>query len=394
MPKKLLIFSLAYFPHLVGGAEIAVKEITDRISTNEMEFDMITLYAGKSRYERIGNINVYRVGPHIQIIGNSVPKISYIIKFQYVISAFFKAIFLQHKRKYDLIWSIMASFNGFSALFFKTFYKKIPFLLTLQEGDSLEHIKKSLGIMYPLYLKIFEKANRIQVISNFLADFGKKMGAKCPISVIPNGVNINLFKEKPSTGQMKALIHELGLSPFDTILITTSRLVAKNAIGDIIDSLVYLNDNIKLLIIGTGPQEKLLKDKTKLLKLENRVRFVGFVPNKEIPIYLHISNIFIRPSLSEGFGISFVEAFAAEIPVIATPVGGILDFLEDGKTGVFCKVNNPKSIADSVEKILNNEQLRINIIKSAKDIVKQRYDWDIIANDMKDEIFASLGTKC
>ncbi len=394
MPKRSLIFSLAYFPHLVGGAEIAVKEITDRISTNEIEFDMITLYAGKSRYERIGNINVYRVGSHINIIGNTVPKISYLVKFQYIVFALLKAIILNHKRKYDFIWSIMASFNGFSALFFKTIYKKIPFLLTLQEGDSIEHIKKSVGIMYPLYVKIFKKADSIQAISHFLADFGRSMNANCPISVIPNGVNYDFFKEKPSSGQMKALLHELNLNSFDTILITTSRLVAKNAVGDIIDSLLYLDENIKLLIIGTGPQEKLLKDKTKLLKLENRVRFVGFVPNKEIPIYLHISNIFIRPSLSEGFGISFVEAFASGIPVIATPVGGIVDFLEDRKTGIFCKVNNPKSISDSVGELLNDEVLRTNIIKTAKDIVKQRYDWNIIANDMKNKTFASLYRKC
>jgi len=390
MKKRVLIFSLSYFPYLVGGAEIAVKEITDRVSDNDIVFDMVTLYAGSSRYERIGNVNVYRVGPHIDIVGNSVPRISYFIKFQYVAFAFFKSLILHHKNKYNFIWSIMASFNGFSALFFKIINPKVPFLLTLQEGDSIEHIKKALGIMHPLYLKIFSKANMIQAISYYLADFARKLGAKCQISIVPNGVNYNFFNERPTAGQMKALTHELGFNPFDTILITTSRLVAKNAIGDIIDSLIYLREDIKLLIIGTGPQEKLLKDKTALLKLENRVTFAGFVPNKEIPLYLHISNIFIRPSISEGFGISFVEAFASSIPVIATPVGGIVDFLKDRETGLFTRVNDPKDIADKVEELLNNEELREEIMKSAREMVKERYNWDIITDKMKNEIFASI----
>ncbi|MDP2650982.1 MAG: hypothetical protein Q8O98_00140 [bacterium] len=160
--KKALIFSLAYYPHLVGGAEIAVKEITDRIG--DVEFDMITLYAGKERHERIGNVDVYRVGPKIRIKGNTVPPISYLIKFQYVFFAFMKSIILQKRRQYDFTWSIMASFNAFSALFFKIIHRRIPFLLNLQEGDSVEHIKRALGFMHPLYIQIFKKADYIQVL--------------------------------------------------------------------------------------------------------------------------------------------------------------------------------------------------------------------------------------
>lgn len=389
MKKRGLIFSLAYFPHLVGGAEIAIKEITDRISPEEIEFDMITLFAGNSRYERIGNVNVYRVGPNIEIKGNSVPHISYLIKFQYVLFAFLKALRLNRKNKYDFIWSVMASFNGFSALFFKFLHKDIPFLLTLQEGDSIKHIRKSVGIMYPLYLKIFRKADFIQAISIFLANYGKNLGAKCPITVVPNGVDIKLFSKSPPQGHRSALLDELGLSTFDTIVITTSRLVAKNAVGDIIDSLSYLPPEVKLIIVGTGPQESLLKEKTRLLKLEDRIRFVGFVPHNEIPLYLSISNIFVRPSLSEGLGISFLEAMSAGLPVIATPVGGITDFLIDEKTGLFCEVENPKNLSEKIEILMKNNELRESISKSAREMVAERYEWSEISSKMLD-IFQNL----
>jgi hypothetical protein len=63
-PLKILIFSLAYFPNMVGGAEVAIKEITDRIQSEEIDFSMVTLRYDSSlpKYEKIGNIKIHRIG--------------------------------------------------------------------------------------------------------------------------------------------------------------------------------------------------------------------------------------------------------------------------------------------------------------------------------------------
>lgn len=387
--RKVLIFSVGYYPKLVGGAEVAIKEITDRLG-GAFEFDMLTMYVGDRRFERIGNVNVYRVGPHVPISGSAVPKIPYIYKFGYMIGAFFKSLALHQKRKYDFTWSVIASFNAYVNLFFTWFHPKVPFLLTLQEGDTPEHIKKAttLGILYRLYKEIFRRANRIQAISHYLLKYGRDMGARCEVDIVPNGVNYIFFSKRPEQSQIKAIHHELGINQDDIVLITTSRLVQKNGIADIIDSLTYLSENTKLIILGTGPLEQTLKEKTRLLKLEHRVKFVGFVPHKELPLYLHASNIFVRPSLSEGFGVSFIEAMAAGIPVIATNVGGIGDFLVPGTTGLFCEVGNAKSVADQVNK-LSDDHFRESIIDAAQDMVKTEYDWQIIAARMR-ELFIKL----
>ena len=116
-----------------------------------------------------------------------------------------------------------------------------------------------------------------------------------------------------------------------------------------------------------------------------------------MPKYLKVSDIFIRPSRSEGLGNSFLEAMAAGIPVIATPVGGIPDFLLDPAknpdhepTGYFCEVDNPQSIATQVNKILSDEALRTRIIRNAKKLVTEKYDWSLIAHDMKEKVFDKL----
>ena len=364
--KRILIFSTAFHP-FVGGAEVAVKEITDRMLG--FEFDLITLNLDSQQksVEQIGNVKVYRIG--------TSGKIS---KLLFPFIAFIKAQSLHKKNNYDATWSIMASYSGFAALFFKYYYKKVTFVLTLQEGDPIPYIKRRVKFVYPLFKDIFRKADYIQAISHYLAQFAKDMGARSEVVVIPNGVDVELFSE---------VIHK----PHDgTVLITTSRLVEKNAVGDVIEALTQLPEQVSFLVLGIGELENKLRKQVEYLKLENRVHFIGQVAYENIPAYLAMSDIFIRPSLSEGMGNSFIEAMAARVPVIATNVGGIPDFLKDKETGIFCEVKNPESIARAVTFYLENKELREKIINGAHTLVSGSYDWDLIAKKMKTEIFARV----
>src|SRR3989338_9428218 len=122
MPKKrVLVFSTAYLP-LIGGAEIAVKEITDRLP--DVEFVMVTARLKKElpSVEKLGNVSVHRIGN-----GGSFDKL------RLVFSGWKYALKLG---KFDAIWAIMASYGGFAALRYKKKNPCTPFLLTLQEGDS------------------------------------------------------------------------------------------------------------------------------------------------------------------------------------------------------------------------------------------------------------------
>ena len=106
-----------------------------------------------------------------------------------------------------------------------------------------------------------------------------------------------------------------------------------------------------------------------------------------------MADIFIRPSLAEGLGISFLEAMAAGTPIIATPVGGIVDFLRDGETGLFCEVRNPKSIAEKVKMYLENKELSETIKINAKELIIKNYNWDLITKKME-AIFNKIACHC
>ncbi len=390
MAKRILIFSFVYYPRFIGGAEVAVKEITDRISPDEIEFDLIALRLDKKlpKHERIGNVNIYRIGfaGKRRISADSLPWYLHVNKYLYPFLACIKASRLHTKRKYDAIWGIMANYSGFGALFFKLWHENVPFILTLQEGDPIEYIKKRVGVFFPVFRMIFSRAGRIQVISNHLADFARQMGAKCPVEVVPNGVDVGLFTRQYTEEELEVIRKELEIPPDAPTLITTSRLVVKNAVGDVIKALKYL-PQVFFIILGTGYQEKELKKLADDMGAADRVKFLGYVPHKYMPRYLKASDIFVRPSLSEGMGNSFIEAMAARVPVIATPVGGIVDFLRDKQTGLFCETNSPEDIARKTEIYLRDKNLRDEIVDNAFNMAVKQYDWELIAKNMRERVF-------
>ena len=386
--RRILIFSTTYYPRFVGGAEVAIKEITDRLDQADFEFDMVTVRFDRDlpKVEKIGNINIYRLGwtGKRNVSSTALPFYLSLNKYAFVALGLFKALRLNKTRNYYATWSIMASYNSFAAVLFKLIKPKIPFILTLQEGDPIKFIERRALPLWPLFKLIFRKADYIQTISTFLADWAEKMGAKCPVQVVPNGVDYDLFAKPISSDSRKHLRNALGFDDNDIVLVTTSRLVKKNAVNDIIDSLQYLDPKFKLLIIGNGPNEANIKSQISNLKVDHRVVLKGFIPNQSLPSYLQSSDIFVRPSLSEGLGISFLEAMAAGIPVITTAVGGITDFIRDGETGLVCEVNNPKSIAQKVDKLNKDREAREYIVQNSCTLVKSKYEWGIIVKQINE----------
>jgi glycosyltransferase involved in cell wall biosynthesis len=405
--KRILIFSLAYHP-FIGGAEVAIKEITDRCDPSEFKFDMITLRFDRNlpRVEKVGNVTVHRIGwsvPGAKVSDRSLPWRCKIAKVLFPFSAFFKAVVLDWKNqqgvallvfgkrgKYDMVWAMMANQAGFAALFFKWMYPHIPYVLELQDGRPFGEMKRRRPIvraLWPLYRAIYLKANKIKCISYFIAEQVRMIGYPGPVEVIPNGVDVAKFAQPIPEAQLAALKTRFNKRTGDVFLFTASRLVLSRGVEDVIEALAHLPQNVKFLIAGSGEDRGKLEHIARGLGVSDRVMFAGHVSHDDVPAYFHISDIFVRPSLIEGMGNAFVEAFAAGIPVVATPVGGIPDFLTDEVTGLFCNVQDPKSIARAVERYLDDMVLRSRIVENAKNLVVDKYDWDLIAHNMRENIF-------
>ena len=402
--KRILIFSLTYHP-FVGGAEVALKEITDRLEPSEFAFDMITLRFDSNlpRVEKVGNVTVHRIGfssPGAKVSDRSMPFVCKVAKALFPLTAFCKAIVLRWKnpqgvalRVFDIVWAMMANQAGFAALFFKWTHPKVRYFLELQDGRPFAQMKDRrplLRLVWPMYKQIYLKADMIKCISLFIASEVRQLGFRGSVRVIPNGVDVKKFSAPVQQSKQDELKRRFGKKPGDTFLFTASRLVLSRGVEDVIQALAKLPPNIKFLIAGEGEDREKLEHIARGLEVSERVMFAGYVSHDELPAYLQASDIFVRPSILEGMGNAFSEAFAAGVPVIGTQVGGIPDFLTEGETGLFCKVQDPQSIADAVEWYLDDASLRARVIENAKKLAAEKYDWSLIARDMKEKIFNTL----
>ena len=406
-PKKILIFSLAYFP-FVGGAEVSIDEITKRVSSEHVSFSLICAqYNGAlPRYERIGAVEVYRVG-----WGKKNPTPKDLIRFPwyflskvlYPLLSILKAIQLSRREKFDLWWVVL-SYAGFGVALYRLLGLGKPYILTLQEGDTMEVMMGRARIRPFVWLlkQVFVQATLIHSISRYLGDWAKRMGYEGEVVYIPNGISVSRFVTSSSKEKLERVYTHIMGNKIDKkdakiFLITTSRLVEKNGIDTVIRALPLLASHIHFIILGEGPEEDALKALAKELEVEHRAHFLGNISQEELPAYYQLADIFVRPSRSEGQGISFIEAFGAGLPVIATQVGGIADFLFDRKrnpdtlpTGFAVSPNSPEEIKEQVEYILSHPEEVREVVVRAKELAHTRYNWDTIAKEMEKEVFCKV----
>ena len=388
--KKILIFSLAYYPRHVSGAEAAIKEITDRIDPSDIEFHMLTLRfdAHDLRTEKVGNVIVHRVG-----IGPS-----YLSKILFIPLSVLQGIYFCWKYKIDAVWSMM-TYMLFPIAVMRLVGVRTPYLLTLQDGDPYSKVfgRRFIKPLLPILDYGFRYASLVQAISRSLAEWPRKRGFKGQIELVYNGANPRDIADSVSDAEVEEWKKKVGKKDGIIYLVNTARLEYQKAHNDVIRALLLLPENIHFLIVGGGTDEEMLKNLVSELGLESRVIFVGQVDRTEVTMYRKISDIFVAPSRSEGLGNAFLSAMASRLPVVATQEGGLAEFIFDTKhnpdvpqTAWVVEKDNPQAIARVVLEILENPQKAEEVTTYARDMVVEKFNWDMIATDMRRKVFAKV----
>lgn len=374
----IFVFSTAYEP-FIGGAEVAIAEVAKRLKASYTFFVITARFdSDLAKEETKNNVTVIRVG-----WGSRWDKFLLPLLGPFIVRR------LQKKYSPVAFWAVMASFASGIPYILNLVrpWKKIPIVLTLQEGDPESHLERGrgglIGLSWRAALSSFGAPAAVTAISAYLGELAKSFGYQGSVDVIPNGVDISTFSRDISEEERRKIRHELGLLSEEKIVIHTGRLVHKNGLDTLISAISLLPDeirkNIKVLLVGTGHDEAKLKSLASKLDLREQILFLGHKLYHTLPRYLAISDVFIRPSRSEGMGNSFIEAMAAGIPIIGTAVGGIVDFLHDRETGFVARREDPASIARAITEIFSNVALRRNMVQEGKKIVEECYDWETIA---------------
>lgn len=132
-------------------------------------------------------------------------------------------------------------------------------------------------------------------------------------------------------------------------LLCMARLIPEKGVSLAIKALACLPDHYRLTIAGEGPDYEELLQLTEHYQLEKRVTFLGWVDYEQKHKLFESHSVFLLPSKYDSFGMSFVEAMAFGLPVVALKRQAIPDVVPDGKAGILCAEDNPQKIAQAIE---------------------------------------------
>ena len=130
-----------------------------------------------------------------------------------------------------------------------------------------------------------------------------------------------------------------------------------------------------LLIVGGGSLAKKLKQLAKNLRIEDKIIFTGEVAYREVPKYHNMLDITVFMSHSESFGVSVIEASSCMNPVIVSNVGGLPEIVEDGVTGFVVPSKDIKEVANVLEKLILDKDLRKTLGEAGRKRVEKLYNW-------------------
>ena len=127
--------------------------------------------------------------------------------------------------------------------------------------------------------------------------------------------------------------------------------------------------NCKFVIVGDGPSKKDLEEQAKRLNISDKVIFTGKVPWNEVPKYYNIGDVFVNASITETQGLTFIEAMAAELPIVAKYAPNLSEFIKNGKNGIFVKRNS--DFKNAIINVLNDKKLCETLIKNGNETAKE-----------------------
>ena len=328
-----------------GGAERTIYELCTNLFKRGHTITLISGgWKGCKPMENLQGIEIHRfgknIGPHLVL-----------------------PIFLL-KSHYDLVvddlghavpWISSTILNKYNIVFFHHLHaRSLPGQVNPIMAKFITAIEKCYFLLY--YDKVFVTESTTS--KNDLLTLGIK---EDKIIMIPPGVDQKLF-HPAAKSKYPSMVYFGGMRKYKRPLESLYLL----------KSLTEKLEGLKLFIIGTGPEERSMREFVKKLNLQDFVEFTGRISSEELSYIVASSWLNVHTSVTEGWGFSILEASAAGTPTVAYDVPGVTDAVEDGLNGIKVMDGNRKALADAAHSILTNpEKWWSSSVK-----VAQKYSWD------------------
>ena len=260
---------------------------------------------------------------------------------------------------FDLIDSHYAYPDGFAAVLVGQLLKK-PVIISARGSDV--NLFRTFPVIQRLLRFSFLRAERVIAVSRALKDTILRLNIpEDKVEVIPNGVDLEKFKEIPTYEARQRL--QLQGKP---LLLSVGNLNPNKGFDKLIKSIRILTEqdnqkDIHLVIIGEGASLKSLQGLVRSLGLDEHVSFAGGVPHQELFLWYSAADIICLASGREGWPNVLLEAMACGKPVVATSVGGIPEIVSSDQLGILVKRNEmeiAKGISTALSKNWNRQEIR------------------------------------
>ncbi len=284
---------------------------------------------------------------------------------------------IKYQKEYDVVYlrSLALNFLISTLIAKKVFGKKIVFLVS---ESRKTHTSFRAKFFRPFLKKVLRTSDSLVSSSEFLIEeiegyLGKIDRNK--LKIVHEAVDTTRFKPE-------------NISERENILLTVARIDPVKGLENIINSLpliLKVVPDVKLKIVGSiGDKNYFLNLKQIILELgcEKSIEFIGPIPHEKLPKILVKAKIFVLTSKTEASSISTLEAMSSGLPVIVTRVGGMPSLVLNGINGFLVEPDEPKSFAEKVIELINNDSLRMEIGKNARETVVKDYSWENFVSEL------------
>jgi glycosyltransferase involved in cell wall biosynthesis len=269
---------------------------------------------------------------------------------------------------------------------------RVPVVITLHNEPVLPGSTERFADQKNYVIKNFAK--KIVLVAQYLIpDYIQK--ARFPeskLTVIYNGINAII---PPPQEELKKLKKDLGLCDDDIIIGNVANFRVPKGHNYLIQAAKIVCDNYpqaKFLLIGetdrAGLKQSII-DQINEAELSNNFKILGF--REDVSKLLHIFDIFMLASISEGLPLSVIEAMFAARPIVVTDVGGLGEMIDDGKSGFLVEPRNPRVLAEKITVLIEQQKLRQELGKMARVAAKQKFSIDKMMKRYQDLYSECLG---
>lgn len=382
---NILILTPFFPPHIGGVETVAYKKA---IKFSELGHNVVVITSkciGEKRdYYKISNISIHRFKAFTLPELKTLPQISNV---GFMIKAFFKLPEIIKKYKIQIIYGETHVFPlTFLSYFLNIIVFKRPMVISVQGRFNIGLWAPLENIFDKIITKHFYyKIDKIICSSTSLRNRLLKLKIKKEkLTVIPNGVDTNLFKKIPNANYFDKYLTKITHKK----VLFVGRLDIQKGVEYLIKAIPIVIKNyseVHFFILGNGYLEEKLKSLALTLNISNQITFLNNVPLEKLPYVYSSADYLCLPSLHEGFPSTIVQALSIGLVIIASNVEGIPDVIKKNENGFIVEPGNVEQLSKNILVALTLEQEKIDlIIKKNIKLVKQKYSWEIIISQLLD----------